>query len=383
MNDLENGYHNGNGNGKAFVLAQPKSPEQIERENLLKAMPELRRECSRDRRLSVGSKWFFGQLTDLSFLHTFGGNGFGVVHLSIKDLARIYGHDSESFEKWRDELVQCGWLWFVKSWPRSQWGISAVCKQPELFAPAFSPSQVDFIRTMAKASSTKPTEPALLTDYEKPEENGYFDRQNPITKPTEPAHEAGNPGTQSRENRIVKPETPAQVSRENRPHHPVEPAHEAGNPGTANGKHRPETTCRTPQLQESPIGDRSKGATKGVQAPPQSSDDPAFKKWQASLEGLYPSRLEKMRQSFKAQRATASEKGKALLKKKIAVLTELIEGPQPEMETKAAPAPARRAAGPKQPSADDLIEGAEYLASIGKENLMTDAQRQAWERRAK
>src|SRR6266699_5803310 len=96
---------NGNGNGKAFVLAQPKTAEQIRKENVLKTMPVLRRNCSRDSRLKscVGAKWLFGQISDLTFLENWGGDQFGTVQISIKDLHRAFGHDEDSLARWRDK----------------------------------------------------------------------------------------------------------------------------------------------------------------------------------------------------------------------------------------------------------------------------------------
>lgn len=145
---------NGNGNGKAFVLSQPKTAEQIQREEILATMPKLRRECSRDPRLKrcVGAKWLFGQLSDLTFLHNYGGDGFGRLYISIKDLKRIFGHDEGTIAEWRDKLLETGWIWFRDMWPKSCWGIIGVCRQPELFPP-----NSEFIREMVKGDNGKVT----------------------------------------------------------------------------------------------------------------------------------------------------------------------------------------------------------------------------------
>ncbi len=59
----------GNGYGKPFVFAPPKSPEEIARDEVRKTMPNLRYQCSRDPRLKrhVGAKWLFDRLSDDSF----------------------------------------------------------------------------------------------------------------------------------------------------------------------------------------------------------------------------------------------------------------------------------------------------------------------------
>jgi hypothetical protein len=178
---MSNLSHNGNGhNDKAFELTRPKSAEEIARESILATMPELRRNCSQDRSLSVGAKWFFGQITDLTFLHRYGGDGFGRVYLSIKDLSRIYGHDTDSFKNWRDELVP-RWLWFQKSWPKACWGVQGVTKQPELFSPH------PYLSTLAKASKESkgggPIDSALPPWDDKTEETGQNNGHNPTTEP--------------------------------------------------------------------------------------------------------------------------------------------------------------------------------------------------------
>ena len=268
VNSSGNGNGHANGNGKAFILAQPKSPEEIQREAILKMVPELRRNCSRDPRLKncVGAKWLYGQLTDLSFMHTFGGNGFGVVHLSIKDLVRIYGHDAESFEHWRDRLVATGWIWFFKTWPKSQWGISGICKQPELFGPAFSSSEVDYIRTMAKAA--KPKEPALSPGGVKTEHSGPNGRADPIAKPKEPDSKAGASGPQSRNFRPLEPEEPAGKGGQNPESHPEDPALLPGGTGFVMGKVSDLPSDQPPQLRSTPMEPRSSGANKCVAPAP-------------------------------------------------------------------------------------------------------------------
>ncbi|MGO8839495.1 MAG: hypothetical protein ACLP7I_12190 [Limisphaerales bacterium] len=147
MND-----NNGNGSGhqKAFELTQPKTSEDIARDSLKAMMPKLRRDCSRDPRLKkcVGSKWLFGVISDNSFLNDLGGDGWGRVYTSLKDLHRIYGHDEDTLAVWRDKLIETGWIWFQDRWPKSCWGIMGACRQPERFSP-----HSEFVRVMAKASS--------------------------------------------------------------------------------------------------------------------------------------------------------------------------------------------------------------------------------------
>jgi hypothetical protein len=153
MND-DNG--NGNGHEKAFVLAQPKTPEQLEREKAAKRMPELRRRCSRDPRLRncVGAKWLFGTLTDNSFLACFGGNGRGEIFCSLSDLSFVYGHSREALAVWRDKLIETRWIRVTEMWPKARWEISEVCRQPELFPP-----NSEFTEVLAKSAREPAPQP--------------------------------------------------------------------------------------------------------------------------------------------------------------------------------------------------------------------------------
>jgi len=133
-----NSDHNGNGNGNGkvppFVLAKPKTPEEIRREAVLKTIPKLRHECSKSRVLSLGAKWLFDKLTDLSFI-PYCGDQNGTIYVTIRDLHRMFGHDRSAFKNWRDELIAASWIWHRELWPKPQWGISGVAIQPELFQP--------------------------------------------------------------------------------------------------------------------------------------------------------------------------------------------------------------------------------------------------------
>jgi hypothetical protein len=144
---------NGNGNGKPFVLAKPKTPEEIRRDIVRSSMPKARRDCSRDVRLSVGAKWLFGQVSDLTFLDSFGGDGEGRVSISLRDLQRLFHHRRETLQVWRDELLHSGWIWYTERWPKGQWGICAVCRQPELFPTVCSYPLGDIVMASPKPAS--------------------------------------------------------------------------------------------------------------------------------------------------------------------------------------------------------------------------------------
>jgi len=198
-----------NGNGKpekSFAIVPPKSPEEIAKEQIHKSLPELRRACSRDPRLvnCVGAKWLFGQLCDNSCLHKMGGDGWGRMYASVKDLRRYYGHSEEAISSWRDKLVDTGWIWIRNMWPKSCWGISAVCQQPELFAP-----HSEYTPIMAKASAqTQPLETGGIAQTDKTAISGH---NTGISRADQPPLTCGASATDVRTNRYQRLHRPLET----------------------------------------------------------------------------------------------------------------------------------------------------------------------------
>ncbi len=264
---------NGNGNGKTFVVAAPKSPDQIKWEHDLKIVPQLRRNCSKDRRLSLGAKWLYCQMTDNNFYERFGGDGKGRVYLSLMDLQRIYGHDRETFGKWRDELVNCGWMWFQESWPKACWGIMGLCQQPELFTP---PLGQDYMRVMAKASGDLPVNAAGPPENDKTEDFLRNRGENPRHLPVDAATPAGESGNTCRQKPQHLRHLQAGIDRQTPQDLPVDAATPAGESRNGCGKNRPTPEAESRNIEESPIGVRSKGASECVAADPPTHRIPSF-----------------------------------------------------------------------------------------------------------
>ena len=242
---------NGNGDGhqKAFELTQPKTPEQIKREALNSMMPQLRRNCSQDHRLkkSVGAKWLFSALTDNSFMNKFGGDGWGRVYCSLKDLRRLYGHDEDTIAVWRDKLIETGWIWFQNRWPKCCWGISGACNQPELPLAG-----QEYMAIMAKTSARgQPPLAVGSEEIEKTDNSGANGLETRLDQPPTAVAPTANGGRSDRTVRSHQPPTAVTVTADSRSHQPptaVAPTADGGHTGskspvcpTADGGHIRET----------------------------------------------------------------------------------------------------------------------------------------------
>jgi hypothetical protein len=85
-----------------------------------------------------------------------------------------------------------------------------------------------------------------------------------------------------------------------------------------------------------------------------------------------------LRDKLRAQREQAKgTEAHRVLTLKIAMLTELLEGPMPAAEPKPAKAPAVAVAHKKEATPAELLEGARYLISVGKQSLLTNLQKEA------
>lgn len=371
MND-SNGFHNGNGNGngKAFVLTQPKSAEEVQRESILATMPKLRRECSRDPRLSrsVGAKWLFGQISDLSFLHNYGGDGFGKIFISIKDLHRIFGHDEASLTKWRDLLCQTGWIWVAQGWPKSQWGIAGVCRQPELFSP-----HSDYVRTMAKASAAHPKPSGGAEQNGKTEDFSLNTGNPPVAHPKDSGAPAESFWSASRILRVVEPSPSGQTGRKTQADHPEESHCPPGGVTSCDRAFQVGPPGGVPLIRETPIGNRSLGATEGA-GPPINQKD-----WAKRLSKMFPAELEKLKRDLiQAQKQLdPSDSATVLdLTHRIRLIDGALYGRElPKGKAKSKAAPIQKT--PSDPTEEEILAGAEYLVSVGRPEKLTQTQQAA------
>lgn len=373
-----NGNGHANGNGKAFVLERPKSADEIQREGILRSMPELRRNCSKDPRLKkfVGAKWLFSQISDLTFLHAYGGDGFGKIYISIKDLQRIFGHDPHSLKKWRDKLIETGWIWCREMWPKSEWGIAGVCRQPDLF-----PIGSEYTRQLAKSGvkeSHGPNGNGKSEDFLRNEGGSHLDSVKGTHTPREPF----TLRMSTLHTHLGSP-SPTFEGRVHTGH--VKESVGTGVPVTSSeGSERLAPSEGSTQLRESPLGVRSSGAIKGADCPPQdgegsektTKEELQLASWRESLSGSFPSHLVKTRDRLSRQRDNSTAPNvREFLGKKIKILNELLDGPVPAPIQEQPKAIARKA--PSKPMTEaELLESARSAIALGAKNL-TKGQREA------
>lgn len=241
---------NQNGHQKAFELVTPRTPEEIAQDSFKTTMPKLRRACSKDSRLRnfVGAKWLFGVLTDNSFLNDHGGDGWGKVYTSLKELHREYGHEEDTLAVWRDKLIETGWIWFQKQWPVSCWGIAGVTRQPELFSP-----HRNFIRVMAKASGQEqPPTTVPLQQNDKNSNSGHNDRIPLADQPSVTVRPTASDGQTNRSLRLHQPPELVDVGGQNQLDQPPMTVTPAANDGQNNREDRVGQTEGAGHTKETP-----------------------------------------------------------------------------------------------------------------------------------
>jgi hypothetical protein len=368
-----------NGKHKAFELTPPKSPEEIAHDQIKATIPKLRRECSRDPRLKrcVGAKWLFCQLTDDSFLNSFGGDGWGKVYASLTEMRQRYGHDDDTLKEWANRLVETGWIWIQRKWPRWCFGIASITRQPELFAP-------DYVRVMAKASAEQAEDQALnktasggfAPTNEKTADFGVNHRERREGKPPVAVLPTASDGENNRERRYHQPPVTAGSWGERRETPPLVGVGDTVTGGVSNRQSREGTTATGGNNKETPGKKESLEVIGGGDPPP----DWKFQKWVKGLEEMYPSNLRKLQKDLDARfRAARSDNARREWKRRIEAVDERLLGGKVPDAPKPAPV-VRPALAPKEPTPEDILEGARYLVSIGKTEMLTKAQRSALQR---
>lgn len=352
MSENGNGQ-SANGNGKAFVLAPPKSAEEIARDEIRKSMPRLRRECSRDPRLErcVGAKWLFGQLTDNSFLNDFGGDGWGKVYTSVKDLHRIYGHSEDAIAEWRDKLIQAGWIWFQVRWPKSCWGITAVCRQPELFAP-----HSDYVRVMARASAKDhPPETGGLSPTDQTADSGQNESGRRSDHPPLTVTPPATDGHSISHRRAHHPPLTGGVGGEKRSDHPPLPVTPPATDGQSNRSEPVTPPATDGHIEESPRSIGASGAFERGKAAP-----PTLEAWKRRLEKCFPPELEKLKADLLKEQKRIDDPADALMADislRIEAIDEQLYGGKLPRKSAAPSKPVRvEPTQPKKPEDPALME---------------------------
>jgi hypothetical protein len=344
-NSNGNGYHNGNGhangNGhqKAFNIVPAK-------EDTTGKILGVRDQVIADTRMDPGARLMFCYLLDQA-VREGSYDYFGVVTHSQTYLARVLGCSPRTIWNYKDQLITHGYVWVtLKPMPNmigmDCYHISILCKRQhadKTTAEGFWGNGSG--RALWKNPGLGAREPGQLHLR-----GNLLRRSLETSKNANLPENAGESGT----GLPVSTETgchgePKQVAtaRSN----PLPRATETGCHGepkqvaTGNRNRLPRTTETGCQHKKAKAVVKASQSIKGGVPPPESSDDQAFRIWFESLTGSFPSRLEKMRDKFKQQRKQASEAGRELLKRKIAKLDELLDGPQPEWAEPQKKSPAK------------------------------------------
>lgn len=364
---------------KAFVLAQPKSPEELAREATRKTMPSARRQVY-GQRLLAQAKWLFGAITDDTFLFDFGGDGFGTLVTTIKDLSERYRHDRDSISKWLAILEAREAVWIEWQHPFCVIHVSAAVPLPRHKA-----TLVQKIRARAGAAR--------------------FSRAEVVGMPFFSAQE-GQPASKAQENRIIGGNVPASHAEDvgttcgRYPHimrkvsvesdrqlpqtPPKTPPRRAEGVGTSCGNlpyvkrkvsvsdpvQPPANTGGKPLLEKVSVERGCRDGDGGESPPPEdkgrdgiSRDGDAlveFELWCQSWEGAYRSKLEREAARIRAKNAAAPGEFWA---KRLAFLLEKLDGGKPPAAAK----PAKPAAKAAKPAAMPLEKRRELLARARKE----------------
>jgi len=140
-------------------------------------------------------------------------------------------------------------------------------------------------------------------------------------------------------------------------------------------------TAKPLHTKETPKEIRSIGARRGgIPTPKAAQEEGEIEKqlaeWRQSLNGTFPGKLEKILTRLIRERDNESVPNvRQFIGRKIKMLHELLDGPKPKPEAPAMqPTRAKSAPGPTD---QEILEGARYLVSIGKKDLLTQTQRKA------
>jgi hypothetical protein len=376
---LSNGNGNGNGhangNGKGIFGLTPKEDPVLAHQ-----APQARRKVNFNNKLSFGARVLYTHIIDCA-LWTGVCTRKGVVRFANSYLAERFGVSEKTIQNWKRELREIGEIWTTEkrmknSFPMTVYNVTALLGQPML------PMAIE-------TEDGSLAEDEIFSNRNRPrrlERNGHGKfvaggyKTPEISKSGETAQ---NPVLQATAEKIM----PSSAAKNCRPQRQPIAAHSGKNlPSSAEtdcrserqksaalgGKNLPLSAAKNCRGERQPIADKgeSLNGVKSLEAggsPPTNPQEEAFKAWDASLNGRFPSQLERMLKKFqedlkvKGWRLTPA--GKELLKRKIARLVSVLEGPVPEW---AEPRPAEPAkpAGPKVSDSELANRGKELAAAM-------------------
>jgi hypothetical protein len=123
---------NGNGDGHTKIFDLQKAEDPL----LAKIVPQARRQCCEDTRLTEGARMLYCWLTDCSLW--FGVYiRKGVIKFADTDLAKKFSVSRKTIQNWKHALETTGRIWLTERWnknsfPTTVYNITAIVGQAEL-----------------------------------------------------------------------------------------------------------------------------------------------------------------------------------------------------------------------------------------------------------
>jgi hypothetical protein len=356
-------------------------------DDLTTVILSIRDQVTEDTALCYGARLMFVRLLDLAVRGS--SKRVGTITISQHNLGERLGASARTIFDWKQQLINRGYLWMTSqsmpnTWPLDTYHIAAIDRQrssqqmtsaegmwgngerrQKLAAPgqgARQPGQMTLKAPVAvRRSLLHGSKPSSKNG--KTPENAAESRRN-----LPPSAEAGCDG---------EPKLAATESRS-----PLRLTAEAGCDGepklAATHSRSPLRLTAEAGCEHSKAKVRDQSDFEGGKEPPtpeKSGEDLELERWQASLRGTFPSRLEKIRTRLIGQREQAKAANvRQALSRKIKILGSMIEGPLPAPISPALePTPARSA--PQPASAGDFeqicLTNGRLLLADGQPGLLT------------
>jgi hypothetical protein len=279
-----------------------------------------------NRNLSPGAKWFYGWLTDNSYLRSRGGDEHGRITIGVRDIRHLTGHDKKSITKWTKELYPSVWVEHEKipnAYPVNRYciralvpggeqlrlqGLSQVWGRVRGEQGKFSPPS--FLGSEAQSPSQAPdSTPPVTQDL-------------PLARPLSSASEAPSSHLARPVSSTCEADKRGLGGGENG-------SGEADKRGLGGGQNGSGEGAGTVRFKETPTEKRRQGDKGGAAPPPESALEDQFRDWERNvLADANNSTLKKFDALFAGQLQTVrNEAARELVKRKLAAVRLRLFGP--------------------------------------------------------
>lgn len=340
---LANG--NGNGNVKHFNLSSIEDAQLLP--VLKEVVPAARSRVCQNVIIPESARMFFCWLTDKSLLRGVNSRP-GVVKFSDSDLAQRFKVSTKTIRNWKRDLEKIGEVWLTEKWmknsfPQTVYNITAIVGQATL--PMNIDSEDGSLAEDEVFSSNRRRQQSTKRD---PGTGRFASRA--VERPPGHPETAGpekNPQISSKNGTVGKI-LPPTAEIDCRPPRKMVSAHRGNKlpsptakyfrPGrkqiaAGDGNHFPrwpENNFRgggKPLADKGETQEQGKGVLKGGGEPP--APEEQFQTWLKSLEGQFPSRLRKLRETLLAKfRGAQSDEARREWKRRIEAVDEKLLGPK-------------------------------------------------------